>query len=83
MDIILKCSTLMIISPILNITYSKGRQDEGLFHPSVPSSIRPSVPSWFVYSDEVEKTVEYGCGGCLHIINNFYLLHVDGVGYAK
>jgi len=25
-----------------DITYSKGRWDEGSFHPSVPSSIRPS-----------------------------------------
>jgi hypothetical protein len=31
----------------------------------------------------VEKTVEYKRGGCLHIINNFYLPHVDGVECAK
>jgi hypothetical protein len=46
-------------------------------------SRRPSVQSWSVYSDRAEKTVEYKHGGCLHIINNFYLPHVDGAGYAK
>ncbi len=47
-----------------SITYSKGRQDETSFHPFVPSSIRPSVPSWSVYFDRAEKTMEYRRGGC-------------------
>jgi len=43
----------------VHITYSKGRC-EASFHPSVLSSIcpsvrYPSVPSWSIYFDEVEK----------------------------
>ncbi len=55
-------------------------------HPSYRSSVHPSNPSvlsWSVYSNGVEKTVEYRHCGCLHIINNFYLPHVGGAGYAK
>ncbi len=38
----------------LVITYSKGRRETS-FHPFVSSSIRPSVSSWSVYSDGMEK----------------------------
>jgi hypothetical protein len=41
-------------SKVLRITYSKGRC-EASFHPSVPSSICPFVPSWSVYSNGAEK----------------------------
>jgi hypothetical protein len=42
------------------ITYSKGRHEASFFihlfrHPSIHSSGHPSVPSWSVYSEGVEK----------------------------
>jgi hypothetical protein len=54
-------------------------------------SRHPSVPSWSIYPHEAEKTMEkttektmeYRRGECLHIINNFYMPHVDGAGCAK
>jgi hypothetical protein len=46
-------------------------KDVGMKHHFIHPSIRPiihpsspSIPSWSVYSDRAEKTVEYKCNGC-------------------
>ncbi len=82
--IIIPCGMLMSFSIIewimwlLHIVKDVKMKDH-FIHPSR----HPSVLSWFVYFDRVEKTVEYKRGWCLHIINNLYLPHVDGVECAK
>jgi len=68
---------------ILKITYSKGRHETS-FHPFVPSSICPSVSSWFIYSDEKEWNIDAVRQRIIYInvVNFYFYFGVFGLRYT-